>query len=270
MRTLLIQLIEPGDPPRQDPTVARADWVKEWILQGNEWGFDEVVLMADDCMRHPDIWDIVDYSRNKVSQTLVFTNGQWLTRDQNREFHMRDERPRGDVDIQRSVKPVIPVHFDDPIMGDVTYGWWDLNEKMQQAMQMLPDPEVWQSLTDPQIVQNTVNMSQQMDADWRGHVTDETPEELIEQLQDMELPLLPPDNWLFCHSEVGVPDIDFYQREIVQNRQPFTGTLHIDHKGMMRSLRTETERGMTWTERDDLTDWAFSPPEENRSTQTVR
>lgn len=269
MRTLLIQLIKPGEPPEQDPTCARADWVKEWILQAESWGFDEVVLMADDCMRHPDIWDIVDYSQSKIPQTLVFTNGQWLTRDNNREFHMRDERPRGDVQITRSVKPVIPVHWEDPI-GDVTYGWWDLNEKMQQAMNMLPEPEVWQSLTEPQVVQNTINMSQQMGADWRGHITQETPEEMIEQVQDMDLPILPPDNWLFCHSEVGVPEIDFYRREIVQNREPFTGTLHVDHEGLMTSLGTQTEQAMTWIDRSDLTEWAFEPEEENRSTAAVR
>lgn len=250
MRTFLIELTEEdGDHPRRPSPKRWVDpsKVRDWVTTADEWGFDEIVLMADDCLVHPEIWDIVDDIRQRHMDVLLFSNGTFMSSEHARDFSMRE------------VQAVVPVDFTDPVSGRV-YGWKDVNNNIFSVLQRVEDTEVWQTITDNgQVIQNMLQTCMDNGLSWRGHLMQQKPDEqLMEMIQSVDQPVMSYDNWMFCHVEGEIPDIEFFQSELIRGRSEYTGSLHVDHNGILRSTVSDLEQPITFVSRDDLPQYALT------------
>jgi hypothetical protein len=253
MRTLFLEVARTtGDHPANDDRYQSlsTELLKSVIRRFEQFEFDEVVLAGDDLFYRDDIFDIVDYATGlpMTREVLVFTNGQFHTQETGREFYSRP-----------NVTPVVPVDFHHPA-EKIVYGQDDLNEQFQRAAQRTPDVQVWQSIGNepPASFQQVVNMSLELGLDWRGYLTtDEPPEGIVEQLQQNDLQIAPPENWWFVHQDGSVPEIPAYQQDVIQGRAESSGTIYVDVDGRATSLHTDERVPVHRLRREDLVQFSI-------------
>lgn len=253
MRTLFLELgrTEGNQPANMDDYTGRStETVKSIIRRFGNFGFDEFVLAADDVFYRDDVMEIIDYTLQQPTtrEVLVFTNGQFNDRQTGRAFATRHD-----------VTPVIPVNFEHPT-DDVVYGPNDFNEKFQYAVRRLPDVQIWQSVAERIAgpIPPVTELARELGVEWRGYLTDDPmPEDLVRRLQENDFQVAPTENWWFVHQDGEIPDVPVYQQDILQDREPYSGTIFVDADGLATSRHTEEEVPVHRLTREDLVEFAL-------------
>lgn len=241
MRTALVELVRGKEWRGRDKV---AEWIR--LLEG--WNFEEIVFLGDDVSIHPEFWEIYDHAAKdlRVEHIRPMTNGQWMTQEDINEWTHRS-----------ALEPIIPLDFHEPISGRV-YGENDYNQMTERMLQRLRGASVWHGVTQNNLrnVQQIAGMAMQMGIDWRGHVwgTESLPDEFWQMVEEEEMDVLDISQWQWAHQDGEIPEQEIYFRDIVRGRAQYTGVIHVDIEGHVRTIHDDTGTDIWRLDRSSLAD----------------
>lgn len=227
----------------KDDSFINIDVAKDALVILEKLNFEDVVFVADDCIEYPCIDDLISISTESFKNTYVFTNGEFLTRD------MLFELSNNKIDV------VVPLDFVHPFTGHV-YGRNDYNKKMENVLMRVQNSQIWQSISEVNVerVQQMVDMSYQNDIMWNGYIEQSAPDNVIEQIENLELPMFDHEDLLFVHKNSQIPNHNMYEEDLVYGNDEYSGTLHVSVDGRVQSMTSESTKYIGGLERGNISD----------------
>jgi len=246
-----VGLVEIFDESKTSQNRGSFDWVARdtvygWIETLSRWNFEEIVLLGDDCLAHPEFDEIVSYLEDAASDPRIFTNCQYLSSGDLRDLNRSD------------VTPIVPIDWVDPVQGEI-YGATDYNEITRRGIERLRDVEVWQGISESNLdrVESMMSNAVRGGFDWRGHPVTDPPDDLVRAASERDLPIVHPENWMFVHHRGEIPEGGAFEDDVRFGRDEYTGCLHIDSDGILRSRVSDREDQTNLVSRGDLVEWAL-------------
>jgi hypothetical protein len=99
-------------------------------------------------------------------------------------------------------------------------------------------------------------MAIQMEIDWRGHVwdTESLPDEFWQMVEQEEMDVLDISQWQWAHEDGEIPEQEIYFRDIVRGRAQYTGVIHVDIEGQVRTIHDDPGTDIWRLDRSSLAD----------------
>jgi len=82
------------------------------------------------------------------------------------------------------------------------------------------------------------------------------PRNLVRAADERDLPLVRPENWMFVHHRGEIPEEGDFEEDVLYGRDTYTGCLHVDSDGILRSQVSDREEEINTVSREDLVEWA--------------
>lgn len=187
------------------------------LYRAMELGFDRVILIGEDVLYHPKIWDVVDYCQTRISDVAIMTTCRYATSDSVTKMRERD------------VRVLVPVQLRNPFQSEVIGKRTPLFNAGQSV-----DPRglarhvsvtVWTSADGPQLKQ-LLMLEDQFDIGVNVHY----PTKMVETEQAIGL-----TRWTIAHEQVPAsyengPDVE----DILGKPVQYAGTMYVDGGGDVR------------------------------------